>query len=82
MEDEDKLKELGIRYLFDIFKDYNQTNIIDQLLVIQLFPSFISGEEADIFTSKISMGEIEGALRSFKKDKIPGSDGWPVEFFL
>ena len=26
--------------------------------------------------------EVETALKSFKKDKSPGPDVWPVEFFL
>ena len=34
------------------------------------------------FTSQISMEEIVQALKSFKKDKSPGPDGWPVELFL
>ena len=34
------------------------------------------------FTSQISLEEVEQALKSFKKDKSPGPDGWPVEFFL
>ena len=28
------------------------------------------------------MGGIEATLKSFKRDKSPGPDGWPVEFFL
>ena len=55
---------------------------MDQLKVVKLFPAFLSSEEADIFVSEVSLGEVEGALKSFQKDKIPGPDGWPVEFFL
>ena len=74
--------DLGSRHFSEIFKDDNQTNIGDQLKVIQNFPSFVVEYESDTFTSKITLGEIEGALRSFKKDRSPGPDGWPVEFFL
>ena len=28
------------------------------------------------------MEEVELDLKSFKKDKSPGPDGWPVEFYL
>ena len=28
------------------------------------------------------MGEIDAALKSFKRDKIPWPDGWAVKFFL
>ena len=50
--------------------------------MVKLFPAFLSSEEANIFVSEVSLGEVEGALKSFKKDKIPGLDGWPMEFFL
>ena len=26
--------------------------------------------------------KLSGVLKTFKKDKAPGPDGWPVEFFL
>ena len=50
--------------------------------VIRLFPSYILQEERVIFTTQITLEEVEWALKSFKKDKSPGPDGWPVEFFL
>lgn len=28
------------------------------------------------------MEELEGTLKWFKKDKSPGLDGWPMEFYL
>ena len=47
-----------------------------------LYPSMLSSKEASGFIESVSMTEIEGALRSFKKDRSPGLDGWPVEFFI
>ena len=32
--------------------------------------------------SAINISEVERALKSFKKDKAPSPDGWPVEFYL
>ena len=82
MEEEIKLRDLGVRHFSRIFKDDLKTNIFDQLKVIKLFSAFLSEEETGIFSSMISLGEVEVALKSFKKDKSPGPDGWPVEFFL
>ena len=65
-----------------MFKDDGGTKIGDQQKVIKLFPSFITKEEAGAFTTEVSLTEVEGALKSFKKDKSPGVDGWPIEFFL
>ena len=66
MEEEDKLKDPGIRHFSEMFKDDLKTNIVDQLKVIQLFPSFLSEEETNSFSSMITIGEVEAALESFK----------------
>ena len=58
------------------------TNIVAQLKVIRLFPSFISPEEKETFTGLVTLSEVEAALKTFKKDKSSGPDGWPVEFYL
>ena len=31
---------------------------------------------------EVSMEELSRVLQSFQKDKSPGPDGWPIEFFL
>jgi hypothetical protein len=31
---------------------------------------------------EVSKAELKEVLHSFQKDKIPGHDGWPIEFFL
>ena len=80
IESDEQLKDLRVKHFFGIFKDDNQTNIVDQLKVVQLFPTYLSREEANCFDSETTLGEIEGALKTFKKDKSPGPDGWPVEF--
>ena len=80
--DELGIKELGVRHFRNIFRDDLMTNIEAQLKVVRLFPSFINGDERESFTCQISLDEIESALKYFKKDKAPGPDGWPVEFYL
>ena len=82
VEDEGSLKDLGIKHFSHIFKDDSQSNIFAQLKVIQLFPSMLTKEGADCLIEEVTIGEIEGALKTFQKDKSPGPDGWPVEFFL
>ena len=47
-----------------------------------LFPKMILDEKASNLTCPVSLGEIAFALNSFKKDRSPGPDGWPVEFYL
>ena len=39
-------------------------------------------ENASNLSCPVSIGEVEHALKSFKKYCSPGPDGWPVEFYL
>ena len=82
MEDEAGLKNLGYIHFSHIFKDDDRSCILAQLKVIMLYPSMLSIEGARCFIEEVSLVEIEEALKSFKKDKSPGTNGWPVEFFL
>ena len=50
--------------------------------MIRLFPTLIEKEDVDRFLEPITIQEVEAILKGFKKDKILGPDGWPVEFFL
>lgn len=36
----------------------------------------------DDLTSPVSLAELEGTLKWFKKYKSPGLDGWSIEFYL
>ena len=62
--------------------DDKSSNIADQLKVIRLFLTFSQDEEVDSFLKPITPQEVEVVLKGFKKDKNPGPDGWPVDFFL
>ena len=75
VDSDELLKDLGVKHFSGLFKDDNQTNIVDQLKVVQRFPTFLSLEEAACFDFETTLGEIEGALKTFKKDKSPGPDG-------
>jgi len=47
-----------------------------------LFPSFVSEDDNVNLMEELSKEEIQEVLQTFKKDKIPNSDKWHVEFFL
>ena len=76
------LKHLGKQHFSELFEDGGSTNIADQLKVIRLFPTLTEEEDVDRFLEPISSQEVEVVLKGFKKGKIPGPDGWHVEFFL
>ena len=48
--DDQGLKTMGMQYFKNIFADDNLTNIVAQLKVIRLFPSFINPEERESFS--------------------------------
>ena len=82
VHDDQSIKSLGVQYFKKIFADDHLTNIVAQLKVIRLFPSFICPVEKEAFTGSVTLTEVEAALKSFKRDKSSGPDGWPVEFYL
>ena len=82
VSDDPSIKTLGTRHFRKIFEDDNLTSISAQLKIIRLFPSFFESDEKEVFSSVVTISEVEKALKSFKKDKAPGPDGWPVEFYL
>ena len=49
---------------------------------IKLFPSFLEIEEKEKLGEKVTLKEIEDALKIFKKEKSSGLDGWIVDLFL
>ena len=82
VEDENGLKELGCRHFAHIFCDEKQTDLLEQLRVVMLYPNMISPVDAPYLTQPISLEVIDSALSSFKKDRSPGSDGRPSKFYL
>ena len=56
--------------------------ILDQLYVINHFPSFISTEDSKCMVAKVSLQEIETALKSFKKDRSSRPDRVKTPNFL
>jgi hypothetical protein len=50
--------------------------------MVQYFLSFTSEEDNRMLTEKVTLEELKVVLNSFQKDKILGSDGWTIEFFL
>lgn len=39
-------------------------------------------DEEEELIQEVTLGELEDTLKCFNKDKIPGPDGWSIEFYL
>ena len=56
--------------------------IVKQLQVIRQFPRFFEQGDCATIGRPVFTGEIFDMLNIFKRDKIPGPDGWTLEFYL
>ena len=82
IDEDGSLKELGKCFFQNIFTNEGLTCLDQQLNVISLFPRMIPLDHSNCLTTQVTLKEIEHSLKSFKKDRSPGPDGWPVEFYL
>jgi hypothetical protein len=53
-----------------------------QTAIASLFPRMISPEEANLLHAPCTKEELLEVIKSFKREKSPGPDGWSVELFL
>ena len=73
---------MGIDHFRDLYKDPANTNLTEIIRVARLFPRFFDQEVEEHLMRPVSIQELEDTLKWFQKDKSPGSDGWPIEFYL
>eukprot|EP00253_Pinus_taeda_P022728 PITA_22728 len=76
------LSSLGQRHFQRIFSDSGEATIAEVMRTTQCFPRFIEEVEAEDLSAPISKEEVEAAMKSMGKEKIPGPDGWTIELFL
>jgi hypothetical protein len=76
------LQKEAVDYFQDMFKAQDNLAITDQLVVLRNFPRMISEAEGNSIIEPVSLAEILKTLKGFNSSKIPGPDGWTVEFFL
>jgi hypothetical protein len=79
---QDKLIPEAYHYFKNSYSDPGLTNFHDQATIIGIFPRLVSEVEAKQLNGACTKEEIWKVLNSFKRDKIPGPDGWTVEFYL
>ncbi|GLJ49275.1 hypothetical protein SUGI_1041170 [Cryptomeria japonica] len=78
----DLIKEAFAKYYQNLFTSEDSVeanNIRNQCLSI--IPKKITDHDAVILSAEITLGEIEKAILSLQKDKAPGPDGLPAEFY-
>eukprot|EP00253_Pinus_taeda_P006382 PITA_06382 len=77
-----QLTELGTRHFSNLYRASTIINLPDILRITQNFKLFVEQEQKDDLNAPVTLDELEGLLKWFKRDKIPGPDGWPIDFFI
>jgi hypothetical protein len=75
------IKEEVVQYFKKKFKAPIIPSTTEQVKVTGLYSRMVNDEESSSLYRPVTMEELKTVLSLFKKDKIPGHDGWTVEFF-
>eukprot|EP00253_Pinus_taeda_P031803 PITA_31803 len=77
-----KLAHLGTSHIRELYKCPREVNLPDIINVATHFPRFVEEEDVGELNIPVSVEELEGVMKWFKKDKSPSPDGWTIEFYL
>jgi len=77
-----QLARLGVEHFKRLFTAPNTVNLPDIIRLAGTIPRFVGREDGEELSQPVTTQELECTLKWFKKDKSPGPDGWPVEFYL
>ena len=77
------LNEIQLFYanLYDKKVDHSDENLIDPFLST-MNTSKLTDEQRDLIDKQLTISECFTALKTFQKNKTPGTDGLTVEFYL
>jgi hypothetical protein len=72
---------IGTSHFQNLFKEEKRYTIESILKVASIFPRFVDQVQKDSLMEKVTKEELQKTLHNFQKDKIPGSNGLPVELY-
>ncbi len=73
-----QLARLGISHFKRQFTAPTAINLPEIINLAGHLPRFFEPEDIEELIQLVTMEELEGTLKWFKKDKGPGPDGWPM----
>ena len=73
---------MGVIHFNHLFTAPHEATIANILNMAKIFPRFVNEEDTEILNNLVTLGEIKEVIKWFQKDKIPGPDGWPLQFYL
>jgi len=81
-DNSNKLSVLGTVHFHKLYKALQGYNLAEIINTASHFPRFVDEDEAEELNCPVTLGELEGTLKWFKKDKNPGPDGWLIKFYI
>eukprot|EP00253_Pinus_taeda_P036191 PITA_36191 len=72
----------AVRYFGNQYRRSEVCTIQDIIWGIDPFPQMFDGEQNDYIFQPITEEELLETMKSFKKDKCPGPDGWMIKFLI
>jgi hypothetical protein len=73
---------IGKEYFQSLFKVDQRVSMVDIVRMDLFFPRFVGEDENKSLIEEVTEEELKEVLHNFQKDKIPGPDGWTIEFFI
>ena len=73
---------MGVSHFRNLYKAPETTSLPKIIKGARLFPRFVGPDEEKSLNNLASMNKLQDSLKLFKKYKIPGPYGWPIEFYL
>lgn len=73
---------MGIRHFSIQYRAPLHYDLPEIMNIARSFNRYVDQDQVEYLNAPVTMEEIEGVLKWFKKDKSPGPDGWPIEFYI
>jgi len=75
------MAQLGRSHFQSLFKCDPRISIVEVIRLALFFPSFVDKENNKDLMAEVTEVELKEIIFSIQKEKIPGLDGWTIEFF-
>jgi hypothetical protein len=76
------IKSEAVKLFKSFYRKSEEEYIEDQVNTVGLFGCLVNAEDTELLERPCTKQELWEVLKAFSKDKIPGPDGWTVEFYL
>jgi hypothetical protein len=73
--------KLGTSHFHNLLKHMEEFQLMS-IVIGPFFPRFVDEEDNRALMEEVTEDELKEVLHSFQKDKIPGPDGWTIDFFV